>query len=230
MAKPVCLITGAGRGIGAATAEELDRLGWRLALISRTASELQSVCARCADAISIEADVTRSTEVQRAVEAAMAAFGRIDAAVNCAGSAPLAPIETTTDEQFREAIDANLAHVFYVTRALWPHFKRQKSGCIVNLSSFSSRDPFNGFGAYAAAKAGINLFSLVASREGAADGIRVHVVAPGAVETQMLRQNFSENVLPAGKTLAPSAVAKVIAQIVAGDLACTSGEIIWVHR
>jgi len=230
MTKPVCLVTGAGRGIGAATAEELNQRGWRLALVSRTGSELQSVCARCAEAIAIEADITRSAEVERAVDATIAAFGRVDAAVNCAGSAPLAPIESTTDEQFRDAIDTNLAHVFYVTRALWPHFKRQKSGCIVNLSSFSSRDPFNGFGAYAAAKAGINLFSLVASREGAPHGIRVHVVAPGAVETQMLRQNFSEKVLPAQKTLAPSAVAKVIAQIVAGDLACTSGEIIWVHR
>ena len=229
MTKPVCLITGAGRGIGAATAEELDQRGWRLMLVSRTRGDLENISSRCADALFVEADVTSSADVQRAVDATIAAFGRVDAAVNCAGSAPLAPIASTTDEQFRQAIDTNLAHVFYVTRALWPHFKGQKSGCIVNVSSLASRDPFNGFGVYAAAKAGINLFSLVAAREGAPDGIRVHVVAPGAVETQMLRQNFSEKVLPAAKTLAPSAVAKVIAQIVAGDLACTSGEIVWMR-
>lgn len=226
----VCLITGAGRGIGRATAVELDRLGWRLVLVSRTLAELEESAKGLSDAICVPADVTHSEQVQKAVDAAIGRYGRIDAAVNCAGVAPLIPIAQTTDEQFRTILDTNLAHVFYVTRAVWPHFLRQKSGVIVNVSSLSSRDPFNGYGAYGAAKAAVNNFSLVAAHEGAAHGIRVHVVAPGAVETKMLRAAFPTSVVPPEAALDPSAVGKVIAQVVAGDLYCTSGEVIWVHK
>ena len=201
-----------------------------MALTARTQTELDATAAGLPDAIAIPADVSKSSEVQRVVDETLAHFGRIDAAVNCAGYAPVVPLERTTDEQFHQVIDTNLGHTFYMTRALWPHFKQQKAGIIVNVSSLASRDPFNGFSAYAAAKAGINLFSLVAAREGAPHNIRVHVVAPGAVETQMLRAAFSVTTLPPEKTLPASAIAKVIAQIIAGDLAHTSGEVIYVHK
>lgn len=230
MAEGVCIVTGAGRGIGQATAIELDRLGYRLALVSRTESELDETAEGLVDALTIPADVSNSAEVQRVVEETVAYFGQVDAAVNCAGVAPMVPIEQMTDEQFRQTLDTNLGHTFYMTRALWPHFTRQKAGVIVNISSIASRDPFNGFGIYGAAKAAINNFSLVAAREGAAAGIRVHVVAPGAVETRMLRSVFPTSKLPESDALPPSAVAKVIGQLVAGDLTCTSGEVIYVHR
>ena len=230
MAGKTCIITGAGRGIGKAAAVELDRLGWRLALISRSADELRAVAAGLQDAIAIPADISKSAEVDRAVKAAIAHFGQIDATVNCAGVAPLAPIEQTTDEQYRQTIDTNLGHTFYMTRAVWGHFKERKSGVIVNVSSMASREPFNGFSIYSAAKAAINIFSLVAAHEGAPHGIRVHVVAPGAVETAMLRAVFSAKVLPEAMALPPEAIGKVIAQVVAGDLAYTSGEVIYVHK
>lgn len=230
MPNNVCIITGAGRGIGRATAIELDRLGWRLVLVSRTPDELRATAALCKHAITLVADVTQSGDVQGIIDSAIVEYGRIDAAVNCAGIAPNVPIATMTDDQFQQTLQTNLAHVFYMTRALWPQFKRQKGGAIVNISSLASRDPFDGFGAYAAAKAGVNLFSLVAAREGAQHNIRVHVVAPGAVETKMLRDFLPESALPRERTLDPSVIAKVIAQIVAGDLAHTSGEVMYVHK
>lgn len=230
MNRKVCLITGAGRGIGRATAMEMSKRGWDLALIARTQAELDETIRLAGGGMSIRADVTRPEQVQQAVNEALRRFERIDAAVTCAGAAPLAPIEKTTDEQFRLAVDSNLAHAFYVTRALWPQMKTQGGGVFVNVSSLAARDPFDGFGAYGAAKAGINVFSLVAAHEGAPHNIRVHVVAPGAVETQMLRQNFPESMLPAEQTLQPAEVAKVIAQCITGDLHCTSGEVIWVHK
>jgi len=226
----VCIITGAGRGIGRATAVELDCLGWRLVLVSRTVGELRATAALCRQAVTLVADVTNSGDVQGIIDSAIVEYGRIDAAVNCAGMAPSVPIATMTDDQFQQTLQTNLAHIFYMTRALWPQFKRQKGGVIVNISSLASRDPFNGFGAYAAAKAGVNLFSLVAAREGKEHNIRVHVVAPGAVETKMLRDFCPETVIPRDQTLDPSAVAKVIAQLVAGDLVHTSGEVIYVHK
>jgi 3-oxoacyl-[acyl-carrier protein] reductase len=226
----VCIITGASRGIGQAAAVELDKLGWRLVLVSRTASELAETAGGLSDTLTVVADVSRSDEVQRVVDATIEHYGQVDATVNCAGAAPLVPIAKMTDQEFHLTIETNLGQVFYMTRALWPYFARQKAGVIVNLSSLSSRDPFLGFGVYGAAKAGINLFSLMTAREGAAVGIRCHVVAPGAVETKMLRERFPTSVLPAEKALPASSVGKVIAQLVAGDMACTSGEVIYVHQ
>jgi NAD(P)-dependent dehydrogenase (short-subunit alcohol dehydrogenase family) len=101
---------------------------------------------------------------------------------------------------------------------------------VVNVSSYAARDPFAGLGAYGAAKAGVNLLGLALAREGAEIGVRVHTVAPAATETAMLRSNFSRQQLPEDQTLSPQAVAKVIVQCVCGDLACTSGEVIYVHK
>jgi NAD(P)-dependent dehydrogenase (short-subunit alcohol dehydrogenase family) len=101
---------------------------------------------------------------------------------------------------------------------------------VVNVSSFASRDPFPGFAAYGAAKAGLNLFGLAAAREGERIGVRVHTVAPAAVETAMFRQILTEEQYPADKTLAPEDVAKVIAQCVTGALKYTSGEVIYVRK
>ena len=230
MPNNVCIITGAGRGIGRATALELDRLGWRLVLVARSTDELHATAALCRQAITLVTDVTSSANVQGIIDSAIIEYGRIDAAVNCAGLAPNVPIATMTDAQFQETLQTNLAHVFYMTRALWPQFKRQKGGVIVNFSSLASRDPFNGFGAYAAAKAGVNLFSLVAAREGAPLGIRVHVIAPGAVETKMLRDFCPESIIPRTQTLDPAEVAKVVAQLLSGDLQHTSGEVIYLHK
>jgi NAD(P)-dependent dehydrogenase (short-subunit alcohol dehydrogenase family) len=230
MPEKVCLINGASRGIGRATAVALHHAGWKLVLVARSPEALEKTAAGLADAICVPGDVTRRSDIAAAIAAGLERFGRIDAAVACAGAAPLAPLAETTDEQFRQAIETNLSHSFYVMRELWPIFLRQGGGAIVNFSSFSARDPFNGFAAYAAAKAGINLMSLVAAREGAAHNIRVHVVAPGAVETEMLRGNFPESMLPPDLALPPESVARVVVQILDGSLACTSGEVIWVHK
>ena len=101
---------------------------------------------------------------------------------------------------------------------------------IVNISSVSSRDPFPGFAAYGAAKAALNVFSLVLAREGKEIGVRVHTIAPGAVETAMFRALVTEQQWPREKTLDPSDVARVIAQCVDGDLRHASGEVIFLSK
>jgi NAD(P)-dependent dehydrogenase (short-subunit alcohol dehydrogenase family) len=101
---------------------------------------------------------------------------------------------------------------------------------VVNISSEASRDPFDGFAAYGAAKAGLNLFGRVAAREGLPHGIRVHTIAPGAVETQMLRNLLSVDQYPTEKAMSTADVAKVIAACVTGTLRHTSGEVIFLHR
>jgi len=229
MTQPTAIITGAGGGIGRATAIELSRRGYRLSLCGRNPGPLNETAALAAGLV-ISGDVTVSADMNRLVEKTLAEFGRLDAIVNNAGLAPSCDIDQMSDEQWHAVIDTNLSAAFYLTRAAWPIFRRQGSGAVVNISSIAARDPFPGFTAYAAAKAGLNALSFSLAREGQKIGVRVHTVAPGAVETQMLRELFTAEQVPSDTVLAPSDVAKVIAQCIAGDLKFASGEVIWLHR
>jgi 3-oxoacyl-[acyl-carrier protein] reductase len=230
MAQPVAIVTGAGRGIGRATAIELAARGYRLALVSRTAGELSQTAGLCGGGEVLAGDVGDSARVEQIVEQALAKCGRVDALVNCAGAVFMRPVEQLTLQEWRETIDTNLGAVFYFCRRLWPAWRRQGSGVVVNVSSYAARDPFAGLGAYGAAKAAVNLLSLALAREGEAIGVRVHTVAPAETETAMLRKLLTREQYPTERTLEPEQVARVIAQCVCGDLACTSGEVIYVHK
>jgi hypothetical protein len=229
--QPVAIITGAGRGIGRATAVELAARGFRLALAARGAEELNETARLSGtDAACCPTDVTDPAQVGRLVETALARYGRIDAVVNNAGLAPVRPIAEMSVAEWRDVIETNLSAAFYLTRAAWPAFERQRGGVVVNISSAAARDPFPGFAAYGAAKAGLNLFGLSAAREGEAIGVRVHTIAPSAVETGMFRKLMTPEQYPAEKTLDPADLARMIAMCVTGELRYTSGETIYVHR
>lgn len=233
MNHPVAVITGAGKGIGRATAIELGRRGFALALAARTESDLIGTLT-AADAvdrgIAVSTDVSKAAEIDRLIHQTLERFDRIDAVIHCAGHAPVQSIVAMTPDEWRETIDTNLSAAFYLARAAWPTFERQRGGAIVNVSSLSSRDPFPGFAAYGAAKAGVNLFGLAAAREGQSIGVRVYTIAPGAVETAMFRRIMTQEQYPKEKTLDPMDVAKVIAGCVQGDLRYASGEVIYLHR
>jgi NAD(P)-dependent dehydrogenase (short-subunit alcohol dehydrogenase family) len=235
MSNPVVLISGASRGIGRATAVTLAKLNYRLALVARNEAELRETArlAGAADALCLPADIADAQQVKETVDRVLERFGRLDALVNIAGLAPVRAIAGMTVEEWREVIDTNLSAVFYLTKFAWPHLRREAGaarGVIVNISSLASRDPFNGFGAYGAAKAGLNVFGLVAAREGEADHISVHTIAPGAVETAMFRQLMTPEQYPKEKTLLPEDVAEVIARCVTGELRYVSGEVIYLHK
>jgi NAD(P)-dependent dehydrogenase (short-subunit alcohol dehydrogenase family) len=231
MSSPVAIVTGAGSGIGRATAVELaSKHGHRLALCGRRSEPLNETAKLTGSCLVIQADVSKPDDVARLVDQTIAHFGRIDIVVNNAGFAPMRTVEALSLEEWRAILDINLSAVFYLIKAVWPIYKRQGGGVIVNISSLAARDPFAGLGAYGAAKAGLNLLSLALAREGAADNIRVYTVAPGAVETQMLRGIVNQDQLPPAQTLDPADIARVIAQCAVGDLRYTSGEVIWVHK
>jgi NAD(P)-dependent dehydrogenase (short-subunit alcohol dehydrogenase family) len=230
MNDPVAIITGAGRGIGRATAVELARRGYRLALASRRADDLDETARLAGGGLCVATDVTDPGQVERLARLALDRFGRIDALVNCAGLAPVRPIVEMTVAEWREVIDTNLSSAFYLTKAVWPTFQKQKGGVVVNVSSAAARDPFPGFAAYGAAKAGLNLFGLSAAREGEPIGVRVHTIAPSAVETGMFRELMTPEQHPPEKTLDPAELARMIALCVTGELRSTSGETIYVHK
>jgi NAD(P)-dependent dehydrogenase (short-subunit alcohol dehydrogenase family) len=228
----VCIITGAGGAIGGATGGELSRLGYRVVLTGRTQATLRETQQSLAgESMVAVADVTQHAEVTKLVARVLEQFGRVDAVVNNAGLAPVAAIEQTTPEMWNDVIATNLSAAFYLSRAVWPTFKSQKSGVVVNISSMAARDPFAGFLAYGAAKAALNNFGLTLAREGAPIGVRVHTIAPGAVETPMLRSILSPQQYPTENTLEPAEVARVVAQCVTGtELRYTSGEVIWLSK
>lgn len=232
MATRTCLITGASRGIGLATALRFAKAGYTIAAVARQTRDLTPATEqiRAAGVVceAIEADVAKPQDMRRAIEHAAERFGRIDVLVNNAGCAPLATIEQLEPAEFDQAVALNIAAVYHAARAVWPIMKQQGGGIIVNISSLASVDPFPGFAVYGASKAWVNLFSQALAAEGKQYGIRVYSVAPGAVETSLLRATFPD--FPSDATLPPDAVAAVIASVCEESFSPCSGQTFFVRK
>jgi len=231
MSQPVCLVTGASRGIGFAIADRMSQRGYAIVAVARNELDLNAAMERLrrtgATVIGVSADVATTAGCDAAVRAALEKFGHIDGLVNNAGAAPLGKIPDFTDAQFEQCIAANVAGVFRMTRAAWPHLARA-GGTIVNISSVASVDPFPGFAVYGASKTWVNAFTSAAATEGRASKIRVFAVGPGAVETQMLRQHFPD--FPADATLAPDEVAAAVARCFDFEMDDKIGQVIFVKK
>jgi 3-oxoacyl-[acyl-carrier protein] reductase len=233
MSQPVAIITGAGSGIGQATARRLAAEGYALVLVGRDLKKLQDTAVRVRaelDArppiLSLPTDITESEACMDLMRTVDKELGRLDVLANIAGHAELAFIPQTSAEMWRQTVDTNLSSVIHLTRAAWKLFERRREGIIVNISSMASIDPFPGFAAYAAAKAGVNMFTQVTAREGESIGLRAVCIAPGAVETPMLRGLFSPQQIPSDKCLQPDEVAALIADCIAGRRKFEPGETI----
>ncbi|GGJ26104.1 SDR family NAD(P)-dependent oxidoreductase [Neoroseomonas lacus] len=189
------LVTGAGSGLGAATAEALAAAGARVVAMDLNAEGLAALAARC-DATPMAGDVASEADVATALEAA-AGLGPLRLAVNCAGIAPGARVVGRGGAHdlalFERAIRVNLVGTFNVLRlaaqrmqALDPTAPDGERGVIVNTASIAAEDGQIGQCAYAASKAGVMGLTLPAARELAKSGIRVMTIAPGLFETPML--------------------------------------------
>jgi short-subunit dehydrogenase len=207
---PVAIVTGAGSGIGAATARLLAEAGSALALVGRTADKLAATAKNVADALPIAVDLSEPGAPGIVVDRTLQRWGRVDVLVNNAGTGALVPIDRTTDDVLLDAFRINAFAPIRLVALLWPTFLRQGSGCVVNVSSMATSDPFPGFTAYAAAKSALESLTRSIMNEGGEHGMRAYNVAPGAVETPLLRANFDTQQLPPERTLDPADVARVI--------------------
>lgn len=231
----VAIVTGAGSGIGRAAALRLGSLGYSTVLVGRRAEPLQAVADELAAAkdpsLVLPADLSQPEAAQPLVERTVATFGRIDLLLNAAGMVVQQPLAEMTPDAWRELLDANLSSAFLCTRAVWPVMKQQAGGgVIINISSMAARDPFPGLGAYAVAKSGLNMLTLVSAREGASAGIRVFGIAPGAVDTGMFRGLVGEENVNTEEILQPDDIADVIAAMAAGTLRFAAGETLYLNR
>ncbi len=186
----VALITGASRGIGFATAKLMSEAGATVVLnYNRTkgpAEELaQGIKRSGGKALAVKANVADRGEVEAMVDTVIREFGRIDILVNNAGIWTYGEIDTMPDEVWDETMDINLRGVFYCTRAVVPHMKRQGGGRIINLSSTAGQRGEAFHSHYAATKGAIISFTKSLAVELAPHNILVNAVAPGWVDTEM---------------------------------------------
>jgi NAD(P)-dependent dehydrogenase (short-subunit alcohol dehydrogenase family) len=184
------LITGGGSGIGAATAELFVREGANVVVADRVPEKLKLVADR-AGAIAIPFDVTDPEAVREGVEAAAIAMHGIDGLVNCAGISISEPFHSTTMALWNSAISVNLTGTYLVCHSALAHLKRAYAASIVNVASAVAHQPLLNRAAYAASKAGLLAFTKVLAIE-LAPRIRCNVLSPGAVETPMVTDLFTE--------------------------------------
>jgi NAD(P)-dependent dehydrogenase (short-subunit alcohol dehydrogenase family) len=189
LAGKTAVVTGAGRGIGRETAIKLARAGANLVLASRTLRELEEtaalVQAQGRSCLVVPTDVTDEAACEDLITSAVGSFGQVDILINNAGGAVFKPVWELSTEEFDLSLNANLRSTFFCSRAALRVMMPRKSGTIVNLASTSGKKPYLTQGAYCAAKAGVIALSKVMALELREHNIRVHVICPGGVDTQM---------------------------------------------
>ncbi|HZF12268.1 MAG TPA: SDR family oxidoreductase [Thermoanaerobaculia bacterium] len=192
LAGRICVITGGGSGIGRATALRLARDGARVVLVGRTAAKLEAVrreVEALGGSVTVHAlDIADLAAVQSMVQDVLARFQRIDVLVNNAGDGTLhRRLLTTTPQELRAMLDANLCGTIYCTQAVVPAMLAARQGTIINLASIAGAQPGVHSGmAYSAAKAAVINFTQFLEAEFRNRGLRVCVILPGEVDTPLL--------------------------------------------
>jgi 3-oxoacyl-[acyl-carrier protein] reductase len=180
------LVTGAGRGIGRAIALALGREGAAVTLVSRTPAEIGSAAAEIVAAggraQAFAADLTQPIAGQAAVDAAVAAHGRLEILVNNAGVGGFSPLLETSDADWERILGTNLSAVFRITRAALPHLMAG-GGHVFMISSLAGQNPIANMSAYCASKAALDHLSACLMLEVRQAGVKVTTLAPGSVDT-----------------------------------------------
>lgn len=237
--KKIAIVTGASRGIGRATAVELARTGYYV-VINYNASEaaaaetLAQVQALGQAGEIRKFDVANAEEVKEALAKIIEEHKRIDVLVNNAGVTADGLFMLMGDDEWHSVINTTLNGFFNVTKPVLREMVRRKRGAIVSVSSISAMIPNRGQANYAAAKAGVNAATRSLSKEVARFGIRVNVVAPGPIETDMLNSlpmdaNMIKSAIPMARVGKPEEVARVIRFLCSDDASYITGQVIAIN-
>lgn len=235
--RKVALVTGASRGIGRAIAAELSAEGWAVCvnyLEQRAAAEtlVHQLRANGQDAVAVQADVADRQAVNAMVEAVKRELGPVSLLVNNAGISRQGLFQDTDDETWDRMLAVNLTGARNTARAVLPHMLREKQGCIVNISSIWGLRGASCEVAYACSKAAIIGLTRSLALELAPSGIRVNCVAPGCVETDMVRILGPETramlveETPLGRLGTPEDIAHAVAFFASDKAAFLTGQVL----
>jgi len=235
--KKVAIVTGASRGIGRATAVELAKTGYYV-IINFNSNEaaaqetLKQVRDTRGDGEIIQFDVADSEQTKEAISLLVEKHKNIEVLINNAGVNADGLFMMLGEEEWDSVINTSLKGFYNVTKPLLREMVKRKKGSIISLSSISALMPNRGQANYAAAKAGINAASRSLATEVARFGIRVNVVAPGLIETDMIKDAPIAEIkkaIPMARAGKPEEVARVIRFLCSDDASYVTGQIIAVN-
>ncbi len=222
------LVTGASSGIGEATALALAEAGATVALAARRKDRLEALAERIGagggSAHAFEVDVSDETAAHSLVEGAAEQMGGLDILVNNAGVMLLGPIEGADTEEWRQMIGVNVLGLLYCTQAALPLIRESGGGNIVNISSVAGRVASMGSGVYNFTKFGVVGFSEALRQEAMHSGIRVTVIEPGFVETELQGHNTNPVVVEAIEKMREQTGEVLTAEDIAGAIRYVVGQ------
>jgi len=191
---PVVLITGASRGLGLEIARLAACKGMPLVLTARGDEALQAAAAELSaltDVVALAGDVGDPAHAERLVRLGVERFGRVDALVNNAstiGASPMPSLEEYPPDLLAEVLQVNVVAPLHLSQLVLPGMRERRSGVIVNVTSDAGVNPYPGWGGYGASKAALEHLSRVLAAELEGTGVRLYVVDPGDMDTQMHRE------------------------------------------
>lgn len=235
----VALVTGAGRGLGAAMARRLAAEGAHTVVVDIDGEAAQRVAddlvAQGHDSLAVACDVTDRAQVAALMRRVQAHFGRLDILVNNAGITRDAAFLKMSDEQWRSVLDINLTSMFLCTQEAVPYMLERGAGRIVCIGSIAGNEGNFGQANYAASKAGVIGLVKSLSKELAPKGITINAVAPGFIDTEMtarIPDRVKEKLLariPQGRSGRPEEVAGVVAFLASDDAGYVNGQTLNVN-
>ncbi|TGE32765.1 3-oxoacyl-[acyl-carrier-protein] reductase [Desulfosporosinus sp. Sb-LF] len=235
----VAVVTGSGRGIGRAIALELAAAGAKVVInyagrSDKAEETVELIRNAGGESLAVQADVSQADDVNRLIQTALDHFGKINILVNNAGITRDSLLLRMKEADWDAVLDTNLKGVYLCTKAVSKAMLKQRSGVIVNISSVVGLSGNAGQANYAAAKAGVIGFSKSIAKEFAPRGIRVNVVAPGYISTEMT-ETLSEGVqseimraIPLGRIGKAEDVAKVVRFLVSPEASYITGQTLCV--
>lgn len=236
------LVTGSSKGIGFGIARAFAREGATVVINARSGKDCQAVAVEIAKegrrATAIPADLSKSDEVRRLAREAEAALGgRVDILVNNAGQPRVAPSVELAEADYRYTLDLNLTAYFLLSQEVARGMLARGSGAIINVSSINGTIAFPQRLAYCVSKAGVNMLTKVMAIEWASQGVRVNAIAPGYVETEMVKGLAAKGVLdrerlarrtPMGRLGLPEEVAEAAVFLASDAAAFVTGSVLTV--
>jgi len=237
LSNKVAIVTGSGRGIGRAIALKLAESGATIVITdigdaATVKSVAEEVRAMSRESLTVLADISLSSDVDRMVAETVAAYGKVDILVNNAGITRDQLVLRMSDEDWDKVLNVNLKSVFLCTRAVLRHMIKQRWGRIVNIASIVGITGNAGQANYASAKAGIIGFTRTIAKEVASRSITANAIAPGFIDTQMTQQleekqrQELEKRIPLGYLGTPRDVAEAVAFLATEEARYITGQVL----